>query len=157
MRTLGVISVFLGLAAGAAVAQQAVQPPPPTPGAFVAQRSAFKQDSVVIVLAPKEGMEYKYRLDKGAGLLFTWTATAPLHYELHSEPAAGPKGYAETFDKQDERDTAHGNYIAPFPGVHGWYWENRTDRQVMIRLTTTGDYTESLEYRRKQDVKRKPF
>jgi hypothetical protein len=157
MRTSILALVLLGLVAAAPVAQQAVQPPPPTPGAFVAQPTAFKQDSVVIVLAPKEGMEYKYRLEKGAGLLFTWTATAPLHYELHSEPAAGPKGYAETFDKEDVRDSAHGNYIAPFPGVHGWYWENRTDRQVQIRLTAAGDFTESLEYRRKQDVKRKPF
>ncbi len=157
MRTSALVLALLGLAAAAPAAQQAVQPPPPTPGAFVAQPMVFKQDSVVIVLAPKEGMEYKYRLEKGAGLLFTWTATAPLHYELHSEPAAGPKGYAETFDKQDERDRAHGNYIAPFPGVHGWYWENRTDRQVWIRLTAAGDFTESLEFRRKQDVKIKRF
>jgi hypothetical protein len=149
-----VLCAFTCLAVAAPVAQQAVQPPPPTPGALVSQPASFKEDSVVIVLAPKEGMEYKYRLDKGGGLLFSWTATAPLHYELHSEPAAGPKGYAETFDKQDARDSAHGNYVAPFSGIHGWYWENRTDRQVMIRLTSAGDYTESLEFRRKQDVKR---
>ena len=157
MRRSALVLALLGLAAAAPAAQQAVQPPPPTPGAFVAQPMVFKQDSVVIVLAPKEGMEYKYRLEKGAGLLFTWTATAPLHYELHSEPAAGPKGYAETFDKQDEGDRANGNYIAPFPGVHGWYWENRTDRQVWIRLTAAGDFTESLEFRRKQEVKIKRF
>ena len=87
-------------------AQQAVQPPPPTPDAFVAQQGLFKTDSMEFTLAPKEGMEYKYRLAKGAGLLFSWVATAPVHYELHSEPEAGPKGYAETFDKQDSRDSA---------------------------------------------------
>lgn len=157
MRTAVVLCALLYLAVGAPMAQQAVQPPPPTPGAFVGQPAPFKQDSVVTVLTPKEGMEYKYRLEKGAGLLFSWTSTAPLHFELHSESATEPKGYAETFDKHDARDAAHGNYIAPFSGIHGWYWENRTDRQVMIRLTTAGDYTESLEFRRKQDVKRKPL
>jgi hypothetical protein len=102
-------------------------------------------------------MEYKYRLARGAGLLFSWTATAPVHYELHSEPESGPKGYAETFDKQDSRDSGHGNYVAPFPGIHGWYWENRTDQEVIVRLVSAGHYTESLEFRRKQDVKRKAF
>ncbi len=138
-------------------AQQTVQPPPPTPGAFVTQPGPFKVDSMEFTLAPKEGMEYKYRLEKGAGLLFSWTATAPVHYELHSEPEAGPKGYAETFDKQDSRDSGHGNYVAPFPGIHGWYWENRTDKDVVVRIVSAGHYTESLEFRRKQDVKRKAF
>jgi hypothetical protein len=157
MRPLALFSAILVLAVSTPFAQQEVQPPPPTPGAFVSQTAPFKQESIEIALAPKEGMEYKYRLDKGAGLMFSWTATAPLHYELHSEPVGGPKGYAETFDKEDARDAAHGNYVAPFSGIHGWYWENRTDRQVTIRLVTAGHYTESLEFRRKQDVKRKAF
>jgi hypothetical protein len=151
-----ILSIAL-LALGPAAAQQAAQPPPPTPEAFVAQTGLFKVDSMEFTLAPKEGMEYKYRLEKGAGLLFSWTATAPVHYELHSEPDGGPKGYAETFDKQDSRDSAHGNYVAPFPGIHGWYWENRTDKDVVVRIVSAGHYSESLEFRRKQDVKRKAF
>jgi hypothetical protein len=102
-------------------------------------------------------MEYKYRLEKGAGLLFSWVADAPVHVELHSEPDAGPKGYAETFDKHDSRENGHGNYVAPFAGIHGWYWENRTERNVTVRIVSAGHYTESLEFRRKQDVKRKAF
>ncbi len=153
----GALVVLLGLAVLHAQAQAPVTPPPPTPGAFVAQTAPFKTDVVEIRLAPKEGMEYKYRLDKGGGLLFSWQATAALHYELHSEPDSGPKGYAETFDKHDSRETAHGNYVAPFSGIHGWYWENRTDREVVVRLAAAGNFTESLEFRRKQDVKRKAF
>lgn len=157
MKSSALALTLIVLAAVALTAQQAVQPPPPTPDAFVAQQGLFKVDSMEFRLAPKEGMEYKYRLAKGAGLLFSWTATAAVHYELHSEPEAGPKGYAETFDKQDSRDGAHGNYVAPFTGIHGWYWENRTDREVVVRILSAGHYTESLEFRRKQDVKRKPF
>ena len=157
MKPAALIFVLLAVIAVTVHAQQAVQPPPPTPDAFVAQQGLFKTDSMEFTLAPKEGMEYKYRLDKGAGLLFSWEATAPVHYELHSEPDAGPKGYAETFDKQDSRNSGHGNYVAPFAGIHGWYWENRTDAEVRVRLVSAGHYTESLEFRRKQDVKRKGF
>ena len=157
MKLSAFVLTIMPLALVSTAAQQAVQPPPPTPGAFVAQQGLFKVDSMEFTLAPKEGMEYKYRLEKGAGMLFSWTATAPVHYELHSEPDAGPKGYAETFDKQDSRDSGHGNYVAPFPGIHGWYWENRTDQDVIVRIVSAGHYTESLEFRRKQDVKRKAF
>lgn len=157
MKSAALICALLVVIAVTVTAQQAVQPPPPTPDAFVAQEGLFKTDSIEFTLAPKEGMEYKYRLAKGAGLLFSWEATAPVHYELHSEPDAGPKGYAETFDKQDSRNSGHGNYVAPFAGIHGWYWENRTDTEVRVRLVSAGHFTESLEFRRKQDVKRKGF
>jgi hypothetical protein len=157
MKTAPAIALVVLLSPEAARAQDAIQQPPPTPGAFVAQPDVFKVDSMEIRLAPKEGMEYKYRLAKGAGMLFSWTASAPIHYELHSEPEAGPKGYAESFDKHDSRSSGHGNYIAPFPGIHGWYFENRTDAEVVIRLVSAGHYSESLEFRRKQDVKRKAF
>jgi hypothetical protein len=157
MRSLTLaLALLLGIVS-TLTAQQAVQPPPPTPDAFVAQQGLFKTDSMSFTLAPKEGMEYKYRLEKGAGLLFSWVANAPVHVELHSEPDAGPKGYAETFDKHDSRENGHGNYVAPFAGIHGWYWENRTERNVTVRIVSAGHYTESLEFRRKQDVKRKAF
>ena len=157
MRSTALTFALTAIVAITLTAQQAVQPPPPTPDAFVAQAGAFKTDSMEFTLAPKEGMEYKYRLAKGAGLLFSWVATAPVHVELHSEPEAGPKGYAETFDKHDSRESGHGNYVAPFAGIHGWYWENRTDREVVVRIVSAGHYSESREFRRKQDVKRKGF
>jgi hypothetical protein len=117
-------------------------------GAFAALPGSFKQESVEIKLGPKEGMEYKYRIPKGGVLLYSWTATVPLHYELHSEPEGSPRGYAESFDKHDARNEAHGVFTAPYPGIHGWYWENRTPNEVTIKFTSAGSYVESLEFRR---------
>src|SRR5262245_21803031 len=149
--------LMLCLAAGAAAQQAAWQPPPPTPGALVTQPAGYKQDAVEFTLAPKEGMEYKYHLEKGAGMLYSGTATGPVHYEMHSVPDGAPSDFAETFDKQDDRHGAHAAYTAPFTGIHGWYWQNRTQEPVTIRLTTAGFYTESQEFRRGQDMRRKPF
>lgn len=158
MKPIAMSMVLVALFAAAPRAQTApVQPPPPTPGAISLQSSPYKQETVEIKLAPKEGMEYKYELDKGQALLYSWTATAPTHYELHSEPAAGPKGYAEFFDQQDDREQAHGSYVAPFGGIHGWFFENRSDREVTIKLTTSGFYAASQEFRKAQPVKRKVF
>ena len=125
--------------------------------AFAARPANYNQEAIDIKLEPGEGMEYKYRLEPGGTLLFSWTADALIHYELHSQPDGAPKGFAETYDKQDYRDEAHGSYAAPFAGIHGWYWKNNTEDTVTISLTTAGFYSESLEYRSGMDVMKKLF
>ena len=125
--------------------------------AFAAQQANYQQETIDITLEPGEGMEYKYRLEPGGTLLFSWTANALVHYELHSQPDGAPRGFAESYDKQDDRREAHGSFAAQFAGIHGWYWENRTEGEVTIRLATAGFYSESLEYRAGVDVVRKQF
>jgi hypothetical protein len=160
MTTLILAAVGVLFLAAMPAAQQAApgwQAPPPTPGALVAQPGSYKQDAVEFTLAAGEGMEYKYRLEKGAGMLYSWTSTGPVHYEMHSVPDGAPKTFAETFDKQDDRSGGHGTYTAPFPGIHGWYFANKTGQPVTIKLTTSGFYSESQEFRKGQDVRRRPF
>ena len=122
------------------------------PWSISIQTAPFAGESVEITLAPLEGMEYKYRLDEDAGMLYSWTSTGAVHWELHSQPDDAPQGYAEFFDTSDG-DASHGVYTAPFSGIHGWWWENTADVDVTITLTTTGFYTESHEFRRGQAVK----
>lgn len=160
MTTVVLAAVGVLVLAALPAAQQAApawQPPPPTPGALVAQPGSYKHDAVEFMLAAGEGMEYKYRLEKGAGMLYSWTSTGPVHYEMHSVPDGAPSTFAETFDKQDDRSVGHGTYTAPFPGIHGWYFANKTGQPVTIKLTTSGFFSESQEFRKGQDVRRRPF
>ena len=152
------IAVAVALMTATAYAQQ--PPASPTqdetlakwPWSISLQAAPFKGQSIQITLAPKEGMEYKYRLDKGAGMLYSWTSTGEVHWELHSQPDEAARGYAEFFDT-DEGNGSHGVYNAPFPGIHGWWWENQSDREVTIALTTAGFYSESHEFRKGVPVK----
>ncbi len=123
----------------------------------VAQEKPFQQEAVEFKLAPKEGMEYKYRLDKGEALLYSWSATAAVNYELHAEPDGAPAGYAQSYEKKNGFSQASGTLTAPFPGIHGWYWENTTDREVTVRLKTAGYYNLSHEFRNGQAPKNKTF
>jgi hypothetical protein len=120
------------------------------------QPSPFLQQRVQFTLKPAEGMEYKYRLEEGGTLLYSWTATSDLYWELHSEPEGSPRGYAEFFDT-NQGVGSNGSYQAPFPGLHGWWWENKSDREVTITLVAAGFYTESREFRRGQPVKITPL
>ena len=119
------------------------------PWSIAVHTAPFKQETVKFTLAPKEGMEYKYRLEKGSSMLYSWNATSELYWELHSEPEGSPRGYAEFFDTNGG-DRSNGVYNAPFSGIHGWWWENKSDRDVTITLSTAGFYSESREFRKGQ-------
>jgi hypothetical protein len=123
----------------------------------VPQDRAFKQETVEFKVAPREGMEYKYRLDKGEALLYSWKTTAPVNVEFHAEPDGAPRGYAQTYEKTDRQTEASGTLTAPFPGIHGWYWENTTDQEIIVTLTSAGYYNLSHEFRSGQPTKNKTF
>ena len=104
----------------------------------------WRRDTVEFQLAPFESVEYKYQLDQGAAILYRWQADGEVLFEMHSEPEGAAPGYAESFAKaRSTGDT--GNYIAPFNGIHGWFWQNRGQSDLTIRLETVGFYEYALE------------
>lgn len=106
----------------------------------------FKFDVFEITLQPYEYVEYKYRLEPGATMLYSWTANAPVIHDFHGERVGGAEPAEESFDKQDRRQ-ASGSLTAPFTGIHGWYWENPGGEPVTIRLISSGYYSSALEIR----------
>lgn len=126
-------------------------------GTIVApQEKPFNSETVEFKVGPRQGMEYKYRLDKGEALLYSWKATAPVNFEFHAEPDGGPRGYAQTYEKSQAQQ-ASGTLTAPFSGIHGWYWENVGDQEVTVTLTSAGYYNLAHEFRAGQPVKNKMF
>jgi hypothetical protein len=123
----------------------------------VGQGTPFKSETVDFAIAPRQGMEYKYRLDKGEALLYSWKASGAVNVEFHAEPDGAPRGYAQTYEKADRQTAASGTLTAPFSGIHGWYWENTTDQPVTVTLTSSGFYNLSHEFRSGQPTKNKTF
>lgn len=121
------------------------------------QDAAFKQETITFEAQPREGFEYKYRLEKGEALLYSWTSSAPMNTEFHAEPDGAPRGYAQTYEKKDGMTGASGTLTAPFSGIHGWYWENTTDQPATVTLATAGYYNLSHEFRSGQPTKNKNF
>ena len=118
--------------------------------AVTAEEDEYRTDAVELTLRPEEWVEYTYRIREGAAMLYSWRATGPLAYNLHSAPDGAPAGYAESFDAQ-ENDTAHGSYIAPFTGIHGWYWENLGAEDVTITFSSAGFYRDAHVVRDRAD------
>ncbi len=118
----------------------ATAPPPHQAGPSIAQPApaATKTDDVVFTLKPGEGIEYKMTMKKGALVQFSWRANGEVNYDMHGTQQGGKessykKGRAVTFDE--------GILTAAYDGGHGWFWRNRTSKDVTVTLKVNGAYT----------------
>jgi len=112
-------------------------------GIYTTQPGIFKTDSEDLSLMPGEGVEIKYHMQKGAGMLYSWKATGPVAFEFHGEPDNKPnKDYFESYELNDQAGSDHssGSFTAPSTGIHGWFWENKGKKEVQIHLVTAGFY-----------------
>lgn len=103
-------------------------------------------DSVEFVLEPFQSVEYKYVMDQDNAMVYSWQADAPVYYDMHADPGMSMEGYDESFG-QGESDSRRGVYVAPFTGIHGWFWENRGFETITIRLQSAGFYVSSSVFR----------
>ncbi len=141
------------LGAGAAtglISLSQTQPPPivaSESGPVRPQPADYKIDTRQFSLQPYGGyVEYKYELEPGATMLYTWTATGEINFDFHTEPEGLPPSASDSF----ERGTAsegRGSYTAPYAGIHGWFWENDEEEVVTVTVTTAGFYSASKEFR----------
>ena len=123
----------------------------------VPAEKTLQNERVEFPLAPGEFVEYKYRLDKGQSLVYSWQASATVNVEFHAEPDGAPAGYAETYEKQTGVTKAAGTLHAPFTGIHGWYWENTSSAPATVTLTASGFYALAHEFRKDQPTKTRTF
>ena len=142
-KALGLLGLYRGAAEPAA-------PEPGTAATAAPPMTMYKVDAEVFTLHRSEGFEYKYRLEKGRGLVYAWTATRPVKYEFHGEPDGASPGTAVSYDKS-AGTRGSGSFIAPSSGIHGWYWENTTDDDMTITLTSSGYYDWADEFRQRFD------
>jgi len=100
----------------------------------------WREDLVVIEVAPGEGVEYKFSLRAGQKLKYEWEVDqSALYFDFHGEPAGGEKGFFESYSVSTARET-RGTLTAPFDGVHGWYWKNKGTTLAQVTLVTSGSY-----------------
>lgn len=116
------------------------------------EEGALREDGVSFQLLPFEFVEYKYQLNKGSSMLYRWSTTktktgdsTPVSFEFHGE-SHEIEGHVESYSL-GEGDREAGTFIAPFIGIHGWFWANHGSEAVTVTLNTAGFYTEILEFR----------
>jgi hypothetical protein len=127
--------------AGEVKGRAVAAPAPGQTGVYTPQAKIYKVDSEDFQLRPGEGMEMKYHMQKGAGMVYAWKADGKLAFEFHGEPDQKPnKDYFESYELDDKvgKDVSYGSFTAPSTGIHGWFWQNKGDKDVKFHLTVAG-------------------
>jgi hypothetical protein len=144
----------LGLSALSGVGAVAESIPPPQgtklapvpEGPYALYPAEYKYDARAFTLGPYEYVEFKYHLEQGATMLFSWAADGDVMHDFHGDPDGAPSSAAQSYDTRVRR-RADGTFSAPFSGIHGWYWENPGGETITVKVTTAGFYTSAHQFR----------
>jgi hypothetical protein len=124
-------------------------PAPGASGIYRSQPKIYKADSEDFDLMPGEGVEMKYHMQQGAGMVYAWKADGKLLYEFHGEPDQKPnKDYYESYELDDKagKTESYGSFTAPTTGIHGWFWQNKGDTEVKFHLSVAGFFDSARMY-----------
>jgi len=105
--------------------------------------SPFLRDTRTFKIAPLNGVEFNYRMEKGGTMVYSWKASDDVNWDFHGEPKGSKQDYAESYAEGDGKE-GNGAFIAPTSGIHGWFWENQGNKPVTLTLKTAGHFTEGL-------------
>jgi hypothetical protein len=134
--------------ASAAVQVEDIPMAPPETARFYPD--PVKSNVIEIPLDLDGELEYKVRMKAGDTLVYSWSVdNGAAYYDFHaeSEPDGADLRYKE---EQEGASSGHGSLVAPFDGIHGWYWLNIEEHPITITLRVSGFY--ELRPRDEQDV-----
>jgi hypothetical protein len=134
----------LGLTQLSSAAESTATAAPVVLGANTSVAKTYKVDLEDITLFPGMGLEIKYQMEKGAVMVYSWKATGPVMFEFHGEPDQKPNPeYYDSYELDDKigKSESHGVFVAPSTGIHGWFWENKGEKEVNVVLHTAGFFS----------------
>ncbi len=100
----------------------------------------YQENETRVVVPANHGVEYKFKMQQYANLTYEWhTQGESLLFDFHGEPLGDTTGYFESYALATTHEMK-GSMTVPFEGVHGWYWKNTSDKEVIVTLITQGNY-----------------
>ena len=79
-------------------------------------------------------------MKRGYSVSYEWRSTDISDPELLLARDSEEPG-SVMFFKRGRAETSRGYLVAPFDGVHGWYFSNESDSDITITLSLSGFYT----------------
>lgn len=105
---------------------------------LVKSQMPFNESEMSLILQPNQGGEIKALMRQGEHFVYAWSAEGgKVTVDMHGErPNAGKEFTRYWKDKQQAGD--QGSFVAPFDGIHGWFWRNHSDKPVTIKVKVSG-------------------
>lgn len=113
---------------------------PPMTGTVTKSNAPFRTDEMSLLLQPNEGTEIKVSMRKGELLVFNWVSEGgPVNVDLHGEKFNDGDN-SVSYWKGMQLAGDQGIFVAPYDGTHGWFWRNRGDKPVTVKIKASGFY-----------------
>jgi hypothetical protein len=108
--------------------------------------AGYRADVVDVPVRGTGGeVEYMIKMKPGDTVVYSWEVqniadpqSFLTEFHGHTEPVGG-KGDLMFYEKRAGAKMS-GSLIAPWPGEHGWYWQNKSEAGVVVRLRLAGFY-----------------
>ena len=111
------------------------------PAAASVQLAQAKVGEYTLPLKPGEGAEVKLEMRKGAKVSFEWQpADGGVNYDTHGDPYDAPRDFCHGYGKGHPSSGEKGVLEAASDGHHGWFWRNRTGKDVTVTLRVEGEF-----------------
>lgn len=116
-----------------------------TDDTFFSSERQYQEGEYEILVLHNTDLEYKLGLNEGESITYRWTVemdepellTAEFHGHTHRE---GDEPGTVMFYKIHQDGEEVGTLVAPFDGIHGWYFDNRSTQDVTVKLRVAGFY-----------------
>ncbi|MFT4888872.1 MAG: hypothetical protein ACI8V0_003111 [Pseudohongiellaceae bacterium] len=119
----------------------------PLPDAvFFDEQAKFRSDVIEIPVFALKDLEYKLNMKQGHAITYSWEAVGlknpeKLLIEFHGHTVRETEAPGDLmFYKVGRSDSSSGYLVAPFEGIHGWYFSNETGEDIKVILTVSGFY-----------------
>jgi hypothetical protein len=100
----------------------------------------FRTDTIKITLGPDGELEYKVAMKAGESMVYGWSVDqGTIYYDFHGEHSNDPKN-SQRYREEQETTKSNGTFVAPFEGIHGWFWLNLTGKPQVVTLKMSGYY-----------------
>lgn len=113
---------------------------------FFEKEASYRSDTIDIPLAANDALEYMLVMNHGNAVSYNWAANnlqdaEKLLVEFHGHTIRTTDAPGDLmFYNQARVDSFQGYLVAPFNGIHGWYFANESDRDITITLNLSGFY-----------------
>jgi hypothetical protein len=114
---------------------------------FYQHRFEFNSDVIEIPLRAQQNLEYMVNLKRGGSISYDWQANnlpepKLLLAEFHGHTIRENDAPGEImFYKVGRNESSEGHLVAPFDGIHGWYFSNESSEAINIVLNISGFYS----------------
>jgi hypothetical protein len=97
---------------------------------------------MTVTLKPNQGAEIKLVMKRGETATYTWSSEGGgVNYDMHGEPDNRPSA-THSYKRGQGAASDSGTLEARFDGNHGWFWRNRTNRDVTLTIRAEGAFLE---------------